>query len=41
VHESPEKAFSDGQQTLSYQEAGRLFSRLRQTYQMREHFNNE
>jgi len=29
AHETPEKAFSDGQQTLSYSEAGTLFEQLR------------
>ncbi|PHN08505.1 3-deoxy-7-phosphoheptulonate synthase [Flavilitoribacter nigricans] len=38
VHQRPEKAFSDGQQTLSYKEAERLYSRLRQTYGLRESF---
>ncbi len=31
VHETPEKAFSDGQQTLEFKEASRLYERLRQT----------
>lgn len=38
VHKRPEKAFSDGQQTLSYKEAERLYGRLRQTYELRENF---
>ncbi|MCB0630066.1 MAG: 3-deoxy-7-phosphoheptulonate synthase [Saprospiraceae bacterium] len=38
VHQQPEKAFSDGQQTLSFQEAKRLYSRLRQTFELRESF---
>lgn len=38
VHERPEKAVSDGQQTLSYKEAENLYSRLRQTFQLRESF---
>lgn len=38
VHQRPEKAFSDGQQTLSYQEANRLYTRLRQTFELRESF---
>ena len=38
VHEQPEKAFSDGQQTLSFPEASRLYSRMRQAYELREHF---
>jgi len=36
VHETPEKAFSDGQQTLSFQEAGRLYGKLHKTYRLRE-----
>jgi phospho-2-dehydro-3-deoxyheptonate aldolase len=36
IHEEPEKAFSDGQQTLSFSEAERLFDRLRQTVQLRQ-----
>ncbi|MEO1516642.1 MAG: bifunctional 3-deoxy-7-phosphoheptulonate synthase/chorismate mutase [Bacteroidota bacterium] len=35
VHETPEKAFSDGQQTLSFPEAERLYDRMRQTYALR------
>ena len=38
VHEQPEQAFSDGQQTLSFPEAERLYRRLRQTYDLRENF---
>ncbi len=38
VHEQPEKAFSDGQQTLSFPEAERLYKRLRQAYELREMF---
>ena len=36
VHETPEQAFSDGQQTLSFQEAENLYRKLRKTYQLRE-----
>jgi len=36
VHERPEKAYSDGQQTLSYQEAERLYKGLRQAFELRE-----
>jgi 3-deoxy-7-phosphoheptulonate synthase len=36
VHECPEKAFSDGQQTLDYGEADKLFERLNKTYQFRK-----
>ncbi|GJM32905.1 MAG: 3-deoxy-7-phosphoheptulonate synthase [Saprospiraceae bacterium] len=38
VHEKPEKAFSDGQQTLSFPEAKRLYSRMNQSYRLRESF---
>ncbi len=38
VHEQPEKAFSDGQQTLSFPEASRLYKRMHQAYELREHF---
>ncbi len=36
VHQCPEKAFSDGQQTLNYQESATLIDRLRQTRALRE-----
>ena len=35
VHKTPEKAFSDGQQTLSFDEADSLFSKLRKTFDFR------
>lgn len=38
VHETPEKAFSDGQQNLSYAEAEKTYQRLRKTYQLRKTF---
>jgi 3-deoxy-7-phosphoheptulonate synthase len=38
VHETPEKAFSDAQQTLSFPEAKLLYSRLRQAYALRAEF---
>mgnify|MGYP005666330641 CR=1 FL=1 len=38
VHEKPEKAFSDGQQTLSFTEARRLYQRINQSYRLREGF---
>ncbi len=38
VHHTPEKAFSDGQQTLSYQEAQRLYKQIRSTYDLRASF---
>lgn len=40
VHHCPEKAFSDGQQTLNYKEAKQLYDRLRQTYALRKSFNS-
>ena len=36
VHTTPEKAFSDGQQTLNFNEAERLYDGLRRTYRLRE-----
>ncbi len=36
VHQTPEKAFSDGQQTLSFQEAEVLYKKLRNTFRFRE-----
>jgi len=36
VHQTPEKAFSDAQQTLSFQEAEQLYERLRKAYRFRE-----
>ena len=36
VHEKPEKAFSDGQQTLSYKEAEALYENIRKTLELRE-----
>ncbi len=38
VHECPEKAFSDGQQTLSYAEGKGLYNKLRKTFALRESF---
>ncbi len=38
VHHVPEKAFSDGQQTLNYQEAARTYDRMRKTFELRESF---
>ncbi len=38
IHENPEKAFSDGQQTLNFTEAELLVDKLRKTYQLRETF---
>ncbi len=36
VHECPEKAFSDGQQTLDYGQSGALFNKLRKTFEFRK-----
>lgn len=38
THYTPEKAFSDGQQTLNFQESERLIKRMRQAYELRESF---
>jgi 3-deoxy-7-phosphoheptulonate synthase len=38
-HHQPEKAFSDAQQTLNYQESAELIKKIRQAYQLRESFN--
>jgi 3-deoxy-7-phosphoheptulonate synthase len=40
VHQCPEKAASDGQQTLDYKEATKLYDRLRQSYNLKKSFNN-
>lgn len=40
VHSVPEKAYSDGQQTLNFAEAKKLFTQLRQTYELKKSFNN-
>lgn len=39
IHKQPEIAFSDGQQTLNFAEAEKLFRNLRLTYQLRQTFN--
>lgn len=36
VHETPEKAYSDGQQTLNFTEANRLYKGMRKAFQLRE-----
>jgi 3-deoxy-7-phosphoheptulonate synthase len=36
VHHKPEKAYSDGQQTLDYNEASSLYEKVRKTYELRE-----
>ena len=36
THETPEKAFSDGQQTLNFEESSKLIEKLNKTYHFRE-----
>jgi len=36
VHETPEKAFSDGQQTLNFRQSKKLYDRLRKTFAFRK-----
>jgi 3-deoxy-7-phosphoheptulonate synthase len=36
VHETPEKAISDGQQTLSFRESARMIAKIRKTFELRE-----
>jgi len=38
THEKPEEAFSDGQQTLDFQESAAMIARLRQAYELRRQF---
>lgn len=38
VHEQPERAFSDGQQTLDFNEAAELFTKARKTYELYRSF---
>ncbi len=38
THEKPEEAFSDGQQTLDFQESDVLIDKLRKVYELREGF---
>jgi 3-deoxy-7-phosphoheptulonate synthase len=38
THQKPEEAFSDGQQTLNFQESERLIKRMQQAYELRESF---
>jgi len=35
VHETPEKAFSDGQQTLSFGESAKMIAKIRKTFELR------
>lgn len=39
IHEKPEEAFSDGQQTLNFAESARLINQLNQTFALRKSFN--
>ncbi|HAN78436.1 MAG TPA: 3-deoxy-7-phosphoheptulonate synthase, partial [Bacteroidales bacterium] len=39
VHKTPERAFSDGQQTLNYAESERLYANMRAAYKLRQEFN--
>ncbi|RMG31091.1 MAG: 3-deoxy-7-phosphoheptulonate synthase, partial [Bacteroidetes bacterium] len=38
LHPRPEEAFSDAQQTLSFEESAQLIRRLRAAYQLRSDF---
>ncbi|GGF99995.1 bifunctional 3-deoxy-7-phosphoheptulonate synthase/chorismate mutase [Pontibacter amylolyticus] len=38
THQKPEEAFSDGQQTVNFQESERLIKRMRQAFELRESF---
>jgi 3-deoxy-7-phosphoheptulonate synthase len=38
THQKPEEAFSDGQQTVNFQESERLIRRMRQAFELRERF---
>lgn len=38
VHEKPEEAFSDGQQTLDYKESKSLYEKIQQVYELRQTF---
>jgi 3-deoxy-7-phosphoheptulonate synthase len=38
THQKPEEAFSDGQQTVNFNESERLIRRMRQAYSLRESF---
>lgn len=38
THEKPEEAFSDGQQTLDFQESAAMITKLRQAYELRRQF---
>ena len=38
THQKPEEAYSDGQQTLDFQESSNLINKLRETFELRESF---
>jgi 3-deoxy-7-phosphoheptulonate synthase len=38
THQKPEEAFSDGQQTLDFNESTRLIKKLKKVYDLRETF---
>jgi 3-deoxy-7-phosphoheptulonate synthase len=38
IHERPEEALSDGQQTLNFEESARLFKRIHSTFNLRKHW---
>ena len=38
THEKPEEAYSDGQQTLNFEESTKMISRMRKTFELRESF---
>jgi 3-deoxy-7-phosphoheptulonate synthase len=38
IHETPEQAFSDGQQTLDFNESARLIEKIRKVHELRESF---
>jgi 3-deoxy-7-phosphoheptulonate synthase len=39
IHETPEKAMSDGQQTLNFEEAEKLYNSARKTYDLKKTFD--
>lgn len=39
AHETPEKAYSDGQQTLNFEQSARLADQIRQTFALRKTFS--
>lgn len=39
THQKPEEAFSDGQQTLNFDESARLIDHMRKTYELRKSFH--